>query len=134
MTLYLLDTNTVSDAIKLKGTVVKRLTGTSPAIMRISAVTEGELLFGLAMRPDATRLSKAARAILQRIEVVPWGREAAQAYGALRAQLQRAGNALAPLDMLIAAHAISLDATLVTANKAFLPIAGLTVQNWREAD
>ena len=100
--------------------------------MRVSTLTEGELLFGVAMRPDAKRLATAAHEFLRRIEVVPWGREAAEAYGSLRARLQRAGQGLAPLDMLIAAHAISLDATLVTADRAFLSVTDLAVQNWRE--
>ena len=134
MTIYLLDTNTVSDAIKQRAAVLKRLTVVSPAAMRISTVTEGELLFGLAMRPDATRLSMATNEFLGQIEVIAWGREAARAYGPLRAQLQRAGKGLAPLDMLIAAQAISLNATLVTADKAFLAITDLVVQNWREPD
>ncbi len=100
--------------------------------MRISALTEGELLFGLAMRPDSRRIAVAAYEMLRRVEVISWGREAAQAYGSLRAALQLAGKGLAPLDMLIAAHAISINATLVTPDKAFLAITDLTVQDWRE--
>lgn len=70
-TIYLLDTNTVSDVIQHRDVVLKRLAGISPIAMRISALTEGELLFGLAIRPDAKRIAVAAQEILRRIEVVP---------------------------------------------------------------
>ena len=64
---------------------------------------------------------------------MPWTEDAARVYGDLRARGESSGIRLAPLDMMIAAHALSVDAVLVTADRAFsrLPV-GMTLENWTE--
>lgn len=71
------------------------------------------------MSSRPVRLSALVRQFLLRVEVLDWDRNAAAAYGDLRADCERAGVSLSPVDMMIAAHAVSADAVLVTRDKAF---------------
>ncbi|HEU4982774.1 MAG TPA: type II toxin-antitoxin system VapC family toxin [Acidobacteriaceae bacterium] len=118
------------------------LRGTSPAARRkltvlkeneiacISAITEGEIRYGLARRPS-TALYAAIEGFLAKIQVLPWGRDEATVYGQLRAKQERAGRPLGNMDMLIAAHAISSEAVLVTRDRAFAHVEGLAgMVNW----
>lgn len=127
---YMLDTNTVSHLIKGHPAVTKRMVATPMASLCISAITEGELLFGLAKRPDAKRLHLVVREFLRRVEVLPWGSVVAEQYGTARADMARQGKTLAPLDLLIAAHAQSVNVVLVTNDKAFGQVADLCVEDW----
>ena len=126
----MLDTNTVSHLLREHPAVARRVVGTPMASLCISAITEGELLFGLAKRPEAKRLHLAVRELLRRVDVLPWDSATAEQYGTLRADLQRQGRALAPLELLIAAHALSMDAVLVTNDQAFGQVGGLEVEDW----
>lgn len=130
MTRYLLDTNTVSQLVRGHPGVTARVVAVSMADMCLSAVTEGELAFGLAKRPEARRLQTAVRELLRRIEVLPWDSAAAGRYGPLRAELERRGRPLGPLDLLIAAHALAVDAVLVTNDRAFAQAPGLVLEDW----
>ena len=96
----------------------------------ISAITAGELAFGLAKRPEAVALKAAVIEFLRRVEVLPWDDAVAQTYGTLRAQLQSQGTTLAALDMQIAAHAVHMKATLISSDKAFTKIAHLQTEDW----
>jgi tRNA(fMet)-specific endonuclease VapC len=130
--LYLLDTNTVSHLIKRHPQVTQHLLAVPMHSVCISAITAGELAFGLAKRPEAVALKAAVIEFLRRVEVLPWDAAVAQTYGALRAQMQSKGTPLAALDMQIAAHALHVNATLVTSDRAFLHIDQLLVENWIE--
>jgi tRNA(fMet)-specific endonuclease VapC len=132
MRLYLLDTNTVSHLIKGHPSVARRLVAVPMASLCISAITEGELHFGLAKRPDAKRLHLIVKEFLRRVEVLSWDSSIAKHYGPLRADLERQGKILAPLDLLIAAHALSVSAVLVTSDRAFCQINGLSIEDWRD--
>ena len=127
---YMLDTNVVSQLIRKHPAVVSRVTSAPMAALCISAVTEGELLFGLAKRPAATQLHGAVTEFLKRVDVLPWDSSAAESYGALRASMETQGKPLAALDMLIGAHAASLGAVLVTNDQAFQQINDLRVEDW----
>ena len=131
--LYLLDTNTVSYLIKRHPQVTQHLLAVPMHSVCISAITAGELAFGLAKRPEAVALKAAVNEFLRRVEVLPWDAAVAQTYGALRAQMQSKGTPLAALDMQIAAHAVHVNATLVTSDHAFLHIDQLLVEDWIEA-
>lgn len=131
-TLLLLDTNTVSHIIKRQPQALKRLLAVPMHSVCISAITAGELAFGLAKRPDAVTLGTAVNEFLSRVEILPWGKDVAQTYGILRAQLQNKGTPLAALDTQIAAHALHVKAILVSSDKAFLQIDQLEIQNWIE--
>ena len=131
--LYLLDTNTVSYLIKRHPQVTQHLLAVPMHSVCISAITAGELAFGLAKRPEAVALKTAVNEFLRRVEVLPWDAAVAQTYGALRAQMQSKGKPLAALDMQIAAHAVHVNATLITSDHAFLHIDQLLVEDWIEA-
>ena len=65
-----------------------------------------------------------------RVAILPWDSSAAQAYGELRAYLQREGQPMGNLDVMIAAHALALEVILVTNDKAFSRIKRLKVEDW----
>jgi len=127
---YLLDTNTVSQLIRKNPFVINSVSQTTPELLAISAVTMGELLFGLARRPDARRLHSLVREFLNLVDVLPLDETVMEAYGPLRSKLEAAGTVLSPLDLLIAAHALSLNLTLVTNDGAFSMVPGLSVEDW----
>ena len=100
------------------------------AEIAISAVTEGELRFGAARLPHATRLHNLIEDFFLRVAVLPWDSDAARQYGQLRAALERDGQPMGNLDAMIAAHALALDAVLVTNDQAFARIKKLKVVDW----
>lgn len=127
---YMLDTNTISHLLKEHPAVSKRIVAVPMASLCMSVITEGELLFGLAKRPLAKRLHLAVQEIQRRVDVLPWDRTTADCYGKIRAELERFGKILAPLDMLIAAHALSIEAVLVTSDQAFSQMSDLQIEDW----
>ncbi len=129
-TWFMLDTNIVSHAIKGRLASPDRLVRVPVQQLCISSITAGEIYFGLANKPEAIRLNASMTEFLRRLEIMAWGTEAAACYGQLRARLHRAGRLLDKMDMLIAAHAVSLGATLVTNDAAFAQIPGLTTEDW----
>jgi tRNA(fMet)-specific endonuclease VapC len=130
MTRYMLDTNTVSHLLKKHPAVARRVVAVPITALCISAITQGELLFGLAKRPEAKALHDAVWEFLRRVDVLPWDSTAAQSYGTTRAAAQREGRVLAPMDLLIGTHALSLDAILVTNDQSFGQLAGLVIEDW----
>ena len=130
MTRYMLDTNTVSQFVKRHPVVARRVVTVPLASLCISAVTAGELWFGLARRPEATQLRAGIIELMRRIDIVPWDDSAAERYGTVRVTMERAGRPLAALDLLIAVHALTIGATLVTNDRAFNRVAGLELEDW----
>jgi tRNA(fMet)-specific endonuclease VapC len=130
VTRFMLDTNTISHLIKAHPSVARRVRATPMTSLCMSAITQGELLFGLARRPEATRLHLAVRELLRRVDVLPWDGTTAECYGTVRAAMTRQGKVLAPLDLLIAAHALSLGVVLVTNDKAFRLVDALAIEDW----
>lgn len=128
--LYLLDTNTVSHLVKRHPQATQRLLAVPMHCVCISAITAGELAFGLAKRPEAIALKAAVDEFLIRVDVLPWDNAVAQTYGTLRAELQRKGTPLAPLDTQIAAHARHAGAILVSSDLALGQVEAISVQNW----
>jgi len=129
---YLLDTNIASDAIKgAPAQVRQRLVSLPMRSVTVSAVTQGELIHGLAKRGNPTALSALIHEFLIRVDVLPWTAEVANTYGALRASCARRGVTLSALDMMIAAQAVAAGAVLVTRDKAFEHVGdGLTFEHW----
>ena len=131
--LYMLDTNMVSHIIKRQPQAIARLLEVPMHSVCISAVTAGELAFGLAKRPQALALREAVNEFLRRVEVMPWDAAVAQTYGTLRAALDKNGTPLAALDLQIAAHALHVNATLVSNDRVFARVGGLAVEDWLKA-
>ncbi len=132
MTLYMLDTNIASHVIKGDIPAVRdRLAAVPMRSVVLSAVTQAELLYGVAKRGYPTGLATRVHEFLIRVEVLPWTQNVAIVYAALRASCETAGVTLAPMDMMIAAHAKAADAILVTRDRAFGFVPdGLKVQDW----
>ncbi len=130
---WMLDTNTVSYIVRGKSPAARdRLDGLKMnEVGCISVVTEAEIHYGLARKPPTLAFLTVHNDFLGKIQILPWGSDEAQAYGTLRFKLERTGKTLSALDMLIAAHAISTNATLVTGDKTFAQVEDLRPPvNW----
>ena len=131
MMLYLLDTNVVSAVLKRNLALIRRLDDIPTAQWCISAVTRAELRYGIARRPDATRLAQVVDAFLSVARTEAWDARAADALGQLRAVLAAKGRRIGDFDEMVAAHALALGSTLVTDNvRHFSRVSGLKVENW----
>lgn len=132
ITRYMLDTNMVSHFIKGVNHVRHNVVSVPMSELGISAITEGELLFGLAKKPNAKQLSLVVHEFLIRVDVLPWDSAAAACYGALRAEMQKKGKVLGNLDLLIAAHALALGLILITNDRAFSQVEALKIEDWTQ--
>jgi tRNA(fMet)-specific endonuclease VapC len=132
LTAYLLDTNVASDAIKGNPAQVReRLVALPVHEVAISAVTQGELIYGLEKRGNPEALRALIHEFLIRVEVLPWTADVANVYGSLRAACSQRGVSLGALDMMIAAQAVAAAAVLVTRDKAFAHVEhGLKLEDW----
>ncbi|ATQ70563.1 MULTISPECIES: type II toxin-antitoxin system VapC family toxin [Methylosinus] len=131
MTRYLLDTNIVSDLIRNpRGRVAAHIAHVGEANVCTSVIVAAELRYGCA-KSGSKRLSAAVESLLGELAVLALEGPAAAEYGAIRAGLERRGTPIGGNDLLIAAHALAIDATVVTANMdEFARVEGLKVQNW----
>lgn len=121
----------MSHALRGHPGVDRQLATLDSADWCISAITRAELRYGLALRPEATRLAAVVGAFLETARCLPWDAEAADRHGELRALLRSAGRPIGPYDELIAAHALSVGAVMVTANLRHLArVPGLRVVSW----
>lgn len=128
---YLLDTNTASYIIKGHPPQARaRLLAVPMEAVAISTITEAELRYGGARKPEAHGLHRAIEEFILRLDVLPWDRDAAQSYASLRATLATKGISLGAMDLLIAAHALSSASTLVTSDQAFGQVEQLQIENW----
>jgi tRNA(fMet)-specific endonuclease VapC len=132
MTTYLLDTNIVSHIIRGDIPAVTQRLGAVPLHrIRISVISEAELRYGIEKYRYSSGLAIRVNKFLSKVQVMPWTTQAAKAYAELRVLREAAGKPLALLDMLIAAHAKALYATLVTRDASFglLP-CGIALEDW----
>jgi tRNA(fMet)-specific endonuclease VapC len=127
----MLDTNVISDLIRNpQGKTAKRIAKAGEDNICTSIIVAAELRYGCA-RSGSKRLLKAVEDLLGEINVLPFDVPADADYGAIRSGLEAAGKPIGGNDLLIAAHAHAIGATVVTANTAeFKRIRGLNVENW----
>jgi len=129
---YMLDTNICIYIIKQKpANVITRFRQLPILSLAISSITLSELEYGVmkSSKPDQNQL--ALSQFLAPLEILPYEDNAAQNYGKLRAFLEKQGTPIGSLDMLIAAHALSINCTLVTNNeKEFSRVPDLHIENW----
>lgn len=133
---YLLDTNILSDMMRNpEGRAAQRfsklLAEDESAHLCTSVIVQCELLFGLRKRTQP-RWHTQYLHLLESLDVLPLEANAVAPYAQLRTQLESAGTPLSPNDLLIAAHALARDATLVSADSAFARVPGLRLENWLE--
>ena len=131
---YMLDTNICIYAIKHKPEqVLQRLLAHDPAEVCISSVTYAELIHGVEKSRAVEKNRLALALLLANIEIMNFDAAAAESYGKIRADLEKQGTPIGPLDMMIAGHAMSLDYTVVTNNiKEFSRVKDLKLENWAE--
>lgn len=129
---YLLDTNVCIDLIRRKGALaLERIQALQVGDIGISTITLAELQHGVARSRDRERNQAAVLMFSAPLEILEFDRAAAEVYGHVRAQLETEGRSIGAMDTLIAAHALSLDAILVTNNtREFDRVTGLRVEDW----
>jgi tRNA(fMet)-specific endonuclease VapC len=131
--LYMMDTNIVSYYVKGRHAPVRmRLDAIGPAQLCISAVTESELLYGLLKLPQDHSLQERVPRFMASVVIRAWDSEVAQVHANLRHYLISSGQIIGEMDTMIAAHAISLEATLVTNNTRHFERVSppLRLENW----
>ncbi len=129
---YLLDTNICIHLIRYKpAALLERLTSLPVGDVGVSAVTIAELQAGVQKSREPERNAEALAMFLLPLVVADFDYAATEAYGRVRAHLESAGTPIGPLATLIAGHAVSLDATLITDNVGeFGRIPQLRIENW----
>jgi len=129
---YLLDTNMCIYIIKRKPKeVIDRFKQMEMSQVGLSSITLSELLYGVAKSSKPEQNQLALVQFAAPLEILPYDDGAAEYYGELRAELEKQGRPIGSLDMLIAAHAISLGCILVTNNeKEFNRISNIRIENW----
>jgi tRNA(fMet)-specific endonuclease VapC len=131
VTRYMLDTNILSDLIRNpQGKAARRIAKVGENSVCTSIIVAAELRYGCA-KSGSARLRKAVEDLLDEIDVLPFEAPADAGYGAIRASLEAAGTPIGGNDLLIAAHARALGATIVTANtQEFRRVRDVKVENW----
>lgn len=131
MSLFMLDTNTASFAIKGHAGIDEKLQALAPSEWCISAVTCSEMLYGVEKRPEAVKLRRLVHAFLAAARIIPWDQQAAAQHARVRARLEAAGKPIGNFDEMIAGHALAMGAVVVTDNvKHFGRVGGLAIENW----
>lgn len=132
---YMLDTDMCSYIIKQRpASVLQQFQKLTMDSIGISIVTYAELIYGVE-RSSSKRINRSViENFVQHLEVIDWDRDAADEYAVIRTKLEAAGTPIGAMDMMIAAHAKSLHAVVVTNNqKHFSKVKGLKIENWVEA-
>ncbi|UDF30195.1 UNVERIFIED_ORG: type II toxin-antitoxin system VapC family toxin [Roseateles sp. XES5] len=130
---YMLDTNVISDMVRNPdGLAARRVSSLDDDALCTSAIVASELRYGL-RKSGAVALARRVEAVLGEMEILSYDAPVSFAYAQARSTLEKKGQPIGATDLFIAAHALSLDLTLVTANvREFSRVEGLKVENWLE--
>jgi tRNA(fMet)-specific endonuclease VapC len=129
--MYVLDTNTLIYYFKGQGQVAKNLTAVPPQDIAISTIVLFELQVGIAKSPAPAKRIQQLQQLLSRVNLVPFDHDAALAAATIRAQLERLGTPIGPIDVLIAGVAMSRQEAIVTHNVGeFSRVVGLSIVDW----
>jgi len=127
-----LDTNIIVECLRSNKPITDRVDALLPHVA-ISAIVEGELLFGARVSKRPAENEKRLRAMLRPFQVVVFDQSCADAYANIRVGLRRAGRPCGESDMVIAATAVANGATLVTRDvKHFPAMPNLTFEHWTD--
>lgn len=128
---YLLDTNILIAMSKERPGLNGRLARFSAGAILLSSVVVAEIEYGIAKSARRDHNRRVFDTLLTGFPIVDFNAEAARAYGPIRAKLETQGKLIGPYDLMIAAHALALNAVLVTDNVGeFSRVEGLPVENW----
>lgn len=128
---YLLDTNAIIAALNGSASMSNRLAKLAPSRVHLSAIVLAELQAGAEKCRAPAKAHAAIAELTQHFEPLPFDADAAHACGRIRAALERKGKLIGPMDLLIAAQAISRGLALVTDNeREFKRVPGLHCENW----
>lgn len=129
---YMLDTNIASFYIKGKSALLdKKMAMVNPNELCISMITQAELYYGLEKANNPVRLTHLVEKFLSQITILDWGDNASRHYAIIRADLEKQGKVIGNMDMLISAHALAENLTIITNNVGeFSRVKGLVVQDW----
>ena len=128
---YLLDTNTCIYIMNRRPPhVAEKFAQYAPDAIGISSMTLAELRYGVSKSGSARNMA-VLEAFIAPLEILPFEAAATRPYAEIRAALEKQGTPIDGMDLLIAAHALALEATLVTHNtREVARIAGLKLENW----
>ncbi len=131
---YMLDTNICIYAIKHKpDTVIKKFLSHDPEELCISAITYAELMHGVEKSMAVEKNRIAMSLFLSLITILQFDERAAEEYGRIKAELEKKGTPIDPMDTLIASHTKSRGLIIVTNNtRKFNRVAGLTIEDWAQ--
>jgi tRNA(fMet)-specific endonuclease VapC len=130
--LYMLDTDICSYVLRSRPASIKeRFDEAGSDALSVSTVVLAELLYGAARHPAGVAIRREIVDFVSRLAVLPWDEAAAEHYGDIRAELEKRGKPLGAMDLMIAAHARSRGATLVSNDvRHFERVEGLLAANW----
>lgn len=129
---YLLDTNMVTHILRENPNVLQRIEKLHFSELGISILTHAEIQYGFAKKPEKTKMQRLFNQLALRIEILPFNEMVSNHYGQFKVSVEKQGKSLAPLDMLIAAHADAVGAILVSNDVAFTKITHLRVEDWTQ--
>lgn len=129
--MYLLDTNTLIYFFKGEGQVAQHLFTHSPSQIAIPSIVIYELEVGIAKSTSPKKRQEQLASLIQNVTLIPFDLGEARASAKIRADLERLGSPIGPIDTLIAGCALAHHYTLVTRNlKEFEKVKGLKTENW----
>jgi len=134
MSQYMLDTDTCAFILRKSSAVLLERIQSVPLLQQcMSVVTLAELLYGVQVSSRKKVNRDAVEALVHHVTVLEWSLGAADHYAEIRADLKKTGQQIGANDLLIAAHARSMGAVIVTNNvKDFGRVRGLKVENWMD--
>ncbi|MEM1178680.1 MAG: type II toxin-antitoxin system VapC family toxin [Acidobacteriota bacterium] len=132
---YILDTNIVSFAMAGDPEVTARIVASRSTDILLPSPVVAEIEYGLARMPLSKRRERLARnfrILASEMDRAPWTDDVSQAFGQIKASLERKGERIEDFDVAVAAHAVGLHATLVTDNVSHMGrIEGVEIENWK---
>jgi tRNA(fMet)-specific endonuclease VapC len=130
--LYLLDTDTCAFILRRSSDVLLERIQAVPLRQQVmSVVTYAELLYGVQVSTKKKANQEAVDALVRHLAILDWTQDAAKAYATIRAVMKKKGALIGANDLMIAAHAVSVEAVVVTNNtKDFSRVPGLKIENW----
>lgn len=127
--MYMLDTNAISAIMRSNATFMGRLRAKKKEEICISSIAWAEIRYGI-NKKGSQKLLKSSEHLAKMIRILPFTQQTADIYAHLRAEMEKQGKNLSPMDMLIASSALANDCILITNDQAFSHIEVLQIEDW----